>query len=229
QLIARDPKLALAALSLRSNHAARHSATSPAPQQCRSGSTGDYFNRLLTDEYLDRAINRIVTFYSEPTKQNRPYSVSQNAGGATKTEKYNDEHRRLIAQKLIEYERQMLGSMRMKTNRLLIKYTLSALESVGIKKPLLKGADQHIYDTMVSNETALETLLRATLLIGNDRKGKYPCWSGRGKYVGWQGMLQRDDFTVANKERCVLVILLTSLEPLMATFLEPLPIGWDND
>ncbi|HEX4085316.1 MAG TPA: hypothetical protein VHY22_10430, partial [Chthoniobacteraceae bacterium] len=46
-LIARDPKLALAALSLRSNHAARHSATSPAPQQCRSGSTGDYFNRLL--------------------------------------------------------------------------------------------------------------------------------------------------------------------------------------
>jgi len=94
-----------------------------------------------------------------------------------------------MAHLLSGIEREHPGTLRMSANIPLLGRSMQLVASVGMRKPLFKSQATHLYDSVLSNSSALEALLKYSVLCGNSRQGLSPlgdswspAWNAEGRY-----------------------------------------------
>ena len=119
---------------------------------------------------------------------------------------------------------QATNAIRMIANPGLLFTACKLLGQVGMRKPLFRSPERHIYDSVLSNATAMQVILQYALLCGAPRAGgRYPFWDGRGDFLGWQRGAHIADFKSGGKEDSLLIIKLNHAEEIIAPLLQPLP------
>jgi len=118
---------------------------------------------------------------------------------------------------------QSTNTIRMVANPRLLFTACSLLRQVGMRKPLLRSPERHIYDSVLSNTTAMQIILQYALLCGAPRAARYPFWDGWGRFLGWQPGAQIADFKSGGKEDSLLIIKLNHAEEIIAPLLQPPP------
>jgi hypothetical protein len=119
--------------------------------------------------------------------------------------------------------KQAINKIRMIANTRFLYTACSLLRQVGMRKPLLCSPERHIYDSVLSNATAMQVMLQYTLLCGAPRGALYPFWDGWGRFLGWQRGAEIANFKSGGKQDSLLIIWLDKAEEIIASLLEPLP------
>ncbi len=113
--------------------------------------------------------------------------------------------------------------MKANPNPALISAMAADFQNLGCKKPFFQSAQQFVFDSIVSNQAAIEMALPFIMLGGTPCDGRIPCWNGWGIYVGWQGVLQLSDFSDGKGGRLLMVMLIDSCFNEIRDLLDPVP------
>ena len=112
-----------------------------------------------------------------------------------------------VAKRLIELESEMPGCVRLRTNPFLRDAITEKLKKMGFRKRFLQSAEQFNIDCFLSCQPAAEALIHRVLLdTKSDDQGRHHCWSGTGRYLGWQRLFQLADWT--DKYNCNFIFMV---------------------
>lgn len=154
-------------------------------------------------------ISELKSIWGSPTGQSIEALFQKATGGSPSQSQpkpflNNSEQ---IAKRLVSIEASRPGLVRMRANPVMIPTAVKVIKQLGFHKGLFKSEQQFIYDSVLENVTAMARLLPSSMLAGPvNTEGFIQCWSGKGPYVGEQGVFQLSNFSSGGKDKVVLII-----------------------
>ena len=153
-------------------------------------------NYVLSDDFVCRAIDKVKYFYipSGTSVVCTPYA--QNV----------TDNSEAIAMRLLKIESGSPGTVRIKHNPQMMDNAITLLAQIGYKKPFLVSKHQHLFNAILNSSVPLARFLPGCILAGTYNSERFiRCWSGKGRFVGLQGVIQLMNFSDSNKARIPLI------------------------
>jgi hypothetical protein len=120
-----------------------------------------------------------------------------------------------IAKLIIAHEDAFNGSIRILANPAMASGMSQEFQRMGLRKPFFRFAPQHVYDCVLTHESAMLNVLPSSMLVAasnSDKARVFYHWTGYGKYCFCsESLWGPGDFFKRGREKISLIMYITPM------------------